>query len=73
MIRTQILSLMCAAALAPGFALAQAATAGTSSIDAPPLAAAELTPIGAQRGGNADGSIPPWNGGIKQVLSLIHI
>jgi hypothetical protein len=67
MIRTQILSLMCAVALAPGFALAQAATAGVSTIDAPPLASAELTPIGAQRGGNADGSIPPWNGGIKQV------
>lgn len=26
-----------------------------------------LTPMGAQRAGNADGSIPPWTGGIKQT------
>ncbi len=27
---------------------------------------AELTPVGAERAGNADGSIPPWTGGLPQ-------
>lgn len=27
---------------------------------------ADLTPLGAERAGNADGSIPPWTGGITQ-------
>jgi hypothetical protein len=28
------------------------------------LAGAELTPVGAERAGNADGTIPPWTGGL---------
>ena len=28
----------------------------------------ELTPVGAERAGNADGSIPEWTGGISQAL-----
>ena len=31
----------------------------------PALAPAELTPVGAQRSGNDDGSIPSWTGGIS--------
>ncbi|MFD2883816.1 DUF1329 domain-containing protein [Pseudomonas lini] len=27
----------------------------------------ELTPLGGERAGNADGSIPPWNGGYTKV------
>ena len=27
---------------------------------------ADLTPMGAEKGGNADGTIPAWNGGITQ-------
>lgn len=27
----------------------------------------ELTPIGAEKAGNADGSIPAWDGGLKQI------
>ncbi len=27
----------------------------------------ELTPIGAERAGNADGTIPPWTGGLKEL------
>ncbi|MCR3764408.1 DUF1329 domain-containing protein, partial [Pseudomonas aeruginosa] len=27
----------------------------------------DLTPLGAERAGNADGSIPPWTGGITQA------
>ncbi|MEE2577693.1 DUF1329 domain-containing protein, partial [Pseudomonas aeruginosa] len=28
-----------------------------------------LTPLGAERAGNADGSIPPWTGGITQAAA----
>jgi hypothetical protein len=28
---------------------------------------AELTPMGAEKGANADGSIPEWTGGIKSA------
>lgn len=27
----------------------------------------ELTPMGAERAGNADGTIPPWEGGITEL------
>jgi hypothetical protein len=39
-------------------ALAQAATADASSLTT------NLTPVGAERAGNADGSIPAWTGGV---------
>ena len=28
----------------------------------------DLTPIGAERAGNKDGTIPAWDGGLKQFL-----
>ena len=43
-----------------------AAFAKISKNDAAKLNA-ELTPMGAERGANADGSIPAWDGGIKKV------
>lgn len=33
----------------------------------------ELTPVGAERAGNADGSIPEWTGGITEPLSGRHM
>jgi len=52
-------ALGCAAATAAGGALA-----AVSAEEAARLGA-ELTPLGAERAGNADGSIPPWEGGIS--------
>jgi len=51
------------------FWLATALACGNSMAAAPPEPAAtpgggELTPLGAERAGNADGSIPAWTGGI---------
>jgi hypothetical protein len=40
--------------------------AAISAEQAARLGGDELTPIGAERAGNADGSIPPWTGGIKE-------
>ena len=31
------------------------------------LGGPELTPVGAERAGNADGSIPPWTGGLTEI------
>ncbi len=31
------------------------------------IAVVELTPVGAERAGNKDGSIPPWDGGLQQA------
>lgn len=43
------------------------ALAKISPEDAARLGGDELTPIGAERAGNADGSIPPWEGGITEL------
>ena len=43
------------------------AQAGISPEEAARLGGDELTPVGAQRAGNADGSIPEWTGGIKEL------
>lgn len=42
------------------------AYAGVSSEEAERLNGPELTPIGAKREGNAEGTIPPWTGGITE-------
>jgi len=59
----------CAAslALAGAAVFTQTATAKVSNEEAAKLGieGTELTPIGAIRAGNADGSIPAWEGGIK--------
>ncbi len=50
-------------ALGLGTGLAQAKV---SAEQAAALGGDVLTPVGAERAGNADGSIPPWEGGLKQ-------
>jgi hypothetical protein len=56
--------LLGAAALLAGPALAK-----VSQSEADRLGGAELTPIGAERAGNADGTIPEWTGGITELPS----
>ncbi|GGO79303.1 hypothetical protein GCM10011348_13250 [Marinobacterium nitratireducens] len=46
--------------------LAQTAQAAITEEEAARLGA-DLTPVGAERAGNADGSIPEWTGGLTQV------
>jgi hypothetical protein len=46
---------------------APAALAAVTAEQAARLGGDELTPIGAERAGNADGSIPPWTGGIQEL------
>ncbi len=52
-----------AAALAAGLLLSVNAMAAVSAAEAAKLGA-ELTPLGAEKAGNADGSIPAWDGGL---------
>lgn len=47
-------------------ALATLAFAKTTPEQAARLGGPELTPMGAERAGNADGSIPAWDGGIRE-------
>lgn len=42
------------------------ALAKTTPEQAAELGGERLTPVGAERAGNADGTIPPWTGGIKE-------
>src|SRR6187431_1862140 len=46
--------------------MALGASAAVSAADAAKLGA-ELTPLGAQKAGNADGSIPAWDGGLTSA------
>ena len=56
-----------AGALAMALLLAgQAAQAGVSADEAAKLKS-ELTPLGAEKAGNKDGTIPPWTGGYTTV------
>ncbi|MGH8516577.1 MAG: DUF1329 domain-containing protein, partial [Panacagrimonas sp.] len=50
--------------LPQGESTADVASTPTEAASATPAAGAELTPIGAERGGNAAGTIPPWTGGL---------
>ena len=54
------------ALLIVGIALGVPAMAAVSAADAAKLGA-ELTPLGAEKAGNADGSIPAWDGGITSA------
>src|SRR5258707_15269668 len=56
-----------ALALAAGCALALPAAAELSAADAAKLGTT-LTPIGAEKAGNAAGTIPAWDGGITKVM-----
>ncbi|MDZ7784167.1 MAG: DUF1329 domain-containing protein [Halioglobus sp.] len=47
--------------------LSGAAHAKVSPEQAERLGGDELTPVGAERAGNEDGSIPPWTGGIQEL------
>ncbi|MEL7045943.1 MAG: DUF1329 domain-containing protein, partial [Pseudomonadota bacterium] len=40
--------------------------AAISEAEAERLGGPELTPVGAERAGNADGTIPPWEGGVSE-------
>jgi hypothetical protein len=55
-----------AVALFAACALAQAKETDVSKLDGP------LTPMGAERAGNADGSIPTWTGGMKPGAAPIE-
>ncbi len=46
----------------------QGALAAVSAEEAAKLRNGTLTPLGAERAGNADGSIPPWDGGITKPV-----
>jgi hypothetical protein len=51
---------------AAGLLLSSSAFAAVSPQDAARLGA-DLTPLGGEKAGNADGSIPAWNGGLKSA------
>lgn len=55
-------------AMISAFALSNSVLAGVSAQDAERLKG-ELTPLGAERAGNADGSIPEWTGGFTDSTS----
>jgi hypothetical protein len=55
-----------AATIVTGLLAASPAWAAVSAQEAARLGA-DLTPIGAEKAGNADGSIPEWTGGIKSA------
>jgi len=57
------LMLKVAGAMAIAFAAAAPVHAGVSAADAAKLKG-ELTPMGAERAGNKEGTIPAWNGGL---------
>ncbi|MBO9491389.1 DUF1329 domain-containing protein [Endozoicomonas sp. G2_1] len=57
-----LLSLAVSCALFGGAAVAKVSSAEASKLGK------ELTPIGAERAGNADGSIPAWTGGIAKPI-----
>jgi hypothetical protein len=61
------LSKLCLPGILSTCLAASSVYAGISAEDAARLGGAEFTPVGAERAGNADGSIPEWTGGIKEL------
>src|SRR5262245_57524169 len=59
-------SLLPCLSMLAGLIVGGAAAAAVSSADASKLGA-ELTPLGAEKAGNGDGSIPAWDGGITSA------
>jgi len=55
--------------------LAVAATPAFAAVSADEAQAlkSDLTPVGAERAGNADGTIPEWNGGITDAIPGKHL
>ena len=60
LLRTSLAALALTAAALP-------ASAKITAEQAAELGGERLTPMGAERAGNADGSIPPWTGGITEL------
>lgn len=58
----------CALMVCAGLLVAQSASANVSADKAAQLGKS-LTPIGAEKAGNADGSIPAWTGGITKPIA----
>jgi len=58
--------LMPCLSLVAGLLIAAPALPAVSAADAAKLGA-ELTPLGGEKAGNADGSIPAWDGGISSA------
>ena len=56
---------ICAIGVVAASLSANLAMAKVSPEEAAKLGGKELTPIGAERAGNAAGTIPEWTGGIK--------
>lgn len=56
------------AAMAAGLLMAQGASAAVTAEEAAKLKSS-LTPLGAEKAGNKDGSIPAWDGGITKPLA----
>jgi hypothetical protein len=59
-------SLLACLSMLAGMLIGGPAAAAASASDAAKLGA-ELTPLGAEKAGNADGSIPAWDGGITSA------
>ena len=57
---------LCLRACLAGALLAITAPNGVAAQEATALGGAQLTPLGAERAGNAAGTIPPWTGGITE-------
>ena len=55
-----------AAGLAGSLAFSLSAQAGVSESEASRLGK-DLTPVGAERAGNAEGTIPEWTGGLSSI------
>lgn len=62
--RRQIFSALLLAGLG---AVAASSQASISEAEAAKLGGPELTPVGAERAGNAEGTIPPWEGGLQEL------
>ena len=61
------LSKLCLPGILSTCLAASSVYAGISAEDAARLGGPEFTPTGAERAGNADGSIPEWTGGIVEL------
>jgi len=59
-------SVLACLSLLAGVGIGAPATAAVSAAEAAKLGA-ELTPLGAEKAGNADGSIPAWDGGLTSA------
>jgi hypothetical protein len=62
------LAAVSSAALGAGLGFPRRAMAGVSQAQAEQLKT-KLTPLGSQKEGNADGTIPPWTGGYTEIPS----